>query len=303
MSYWYRQRLMKHNPYHDDEGKFASADTSQIKQAEGLSPHHREVEGQLTRQLRNFQRAVADYTQLKDSKGGKILNTDVARELSRHYLGDSTLSAAVHEPASWFIKKLYTDELAQAPREGELPLVLFTAGGTGAGKTTAVDTIPEMKALSDQAQIIYDTNMNTYASAKNKVEQALDAGKQVHIAVIQRDPVDALVNGALPRAMRQEKEFGSGRTVPIVEHVKTHLGVTSTIKQLQKDYAGDSRVQFSLIDNSRGKGEAVVVPMSSLHELDYTRTESAVSTALEKEHDSGKISDAIYKGFKGHETS
>lgn len=89
MSYWYRQRLMKHNPYHDDEGRFASADTSQIKQAEGLSPHHREVESQLTRQLRNFQRAVADYTQLKDSKGGKILNTDVARELSRHYLGGS----------------------------------------------------------------------------------------------------------------------------------------------------------------------------------------------------------------------
>lgn len=301
MSYWYRMRLMKSNPYHDERGRFASADSSGVAQAANLSTADRAIEQSLTHKVTaNFQKAVDEYSNLKDSKNGKILNTDVARELSSSYLTDRTKSAAVHEPASYFIKKLYTDALASEPRPGELPLVLFTAGGTGAGKTTAVDTIPEMKALSDDAQIIYDTNMNTYASAKTKVQQALDAGKHVHIAVVQRDPVDALVNGALTRAMRQEREFGSGRTVPISEHVKTHLGVTDTIKQLQKDYAGDSRVEFSLIDNSHGKGGAVVVPMSNLHELDYNTTERAVSTALEKEHDSGKISDAVYKGFKGY---
>src|SRR3546814_19896554 len=50
-----------------------------------------------------------------------------------------TRSADVHEAASDTVKTLYESKLAQPTPEGLDRAVLFTAGGTGAGKTTAVN--------------------------------------------------------------------------------------------------------------------------------------------------------------------
>jgi hypothetical protein len=60
--------------------------------------------------------------------------------------------------------------------------------------------VPAVKAVVDRAAIVYDTNLSTLRSAVEKIEQALDAGKRVYIAYVHRDPVEALVRGALPRA-------------------------------------------------------------------------------------------------------
>lgn len=310
MSYWFRkaarQRLAKEfNPDQprDDHGKWTGGGGSRdlnVKPAKDLSPENRAIESRMTDRVQNFDKASADYSKLKDSRGGKVLNTDVARELSSDYLKDRTLAAAVHEPASSFIKELYKDKLAEQPTGDQLPLVLFTAGGTGAGKTTAIDAIPEMKALADHAQIVYDTNMNTYDSALSKINQALDAGKFVHITMVQRDPIDALVNGALPRAERQAQEFGSGRTVPLTEHIKTHVGASTTVEALYNHFQGDSRVGFDVIDNSNGRGGAKLVPMSEIKHYDVNDTTARSRAALEEEHASGKISDKTYAGFKDY---
>lgn len=304
MSYWFRQRVMKYNPNHDAKGLFAAADGGGkdlgVTPAKNLNEGDRAIESRMTATVQNYDKAVSDYANLKDSQGGKVLNTDTARELSKDYLGDRTKAAAVHEPASQFIKALYADKLREAPTGDQLPLVLFTAGGTGAGKSTAIEQVPEMKALADHAQIIYDTNMNTYDSARAKVQQALDAGKDVHITMVQRDPVDALVNGALTRAERQARDFGSGRTVPLAEHVKTHSGASNVVERLAADYKDDERVQFDLIDNSNGRGGARLADMSELKHYDHAETTAGVRKALESEHDNGKISDATYRGFKDY---
>jgi hypothetical protein len=75
-----------------------------------------EIQERFARQLSNdFPGAVADYAKLPDSEGGKVLNVDTARELSPDYNEDRTQAEPVHEPGSWFIKKLYADMLAQPP--------------------------------------------------------------------------------------------------------------------------------------------------------------------------------------------
>src|SRR3546814_4228496 len=85
-------------------------------------------------------------------------------------------------------------------------------------KTTAVNAAGD---AFGKPEITYDTNMNTLSSAVDKVEQALAAGRDVRIAYVYRDPVEALTGGAIPRAERQAVKFGSGRTVPLAEHAKT----------------------------------------------------------------------------------
>lgn len=254
------------------------------------------IESRLRQKLTDHDASVAEYATRPDSEGGKVLNTDVARELSPDYLADRTKSADVHEPASAFVKRMYAERLANL-KPGDQ--VMFTSGGTGAGKTSAISALAPMRAMKEDASIVYDTNMNTMGSAVNKIDQALDAGATVRIVHVQRDPVDALVHGALPRAVRQEREFGTGRTVPLKEHARTHRGAAEVIQQLAEKYKNDPRVDIQVIDNTRGKGGQQVTDLGFVRGFDYTGLEGKLHDALQQQHDSGAISGAIFRGTQG----
>lgn len=236
----------------------------------------------------------ADYAALPDSKGGRVLNTDTARELSPEYLVDRTRSADVHEAASAAVKAMYEAKLAEPTPEGFDRSVLFTAGGTGAGKSTAIDG---MEMAGSHPELIYDTNMNTLVSADRKVQQALDAGRDVQILYVYRDPVEALTGGALPRAERQAKKFGSGRTVPLSEHAKTHVGVRPVIEALAEKYKDNPRVDIRAYDNSRGKDNGAFVDLANIPKVDQNGLHEKLKEALHQEHRAGRISDATLAGF------
>lgn len=254
----------------------------------------------LARKLTDHEDAVAEYNALNNTElgltteGGRVLNTDLARELSPEYRAKRSISQAVHEPASAFIKKLYAEKLAAPTPEGLQPIVVFTAGGTGAGKSSG---LKHLGALGDVAEIIYDTNMNTLASATKKIEQALAAGRSVTINYTYRDPVEALTGGALPRAMRM------GRTVPLAEHVKTHVGSREVIAQLEEKYQGDDRITFVHVDNSNGRGKAKVAPLAEIPEVVYDSLQEKLNEALDKEHQAGRISDEVRRAFRESATA
>lgn len=262
-----------------------------IPRADNLRPAEREIETRFAAQLESdVEGAIRQYSDLKGSEGGRILNTDLARELSADYRADRTRSVAVHEPASWLVKRMYERKLAEAPGKGQDSLVIFSAGGTGAGKSTALEKLAG--PTTHRAQIIYDTNMNTLDSAKSRLEQALEAGKRVDIFYVWRDPVEALINGALPRAMRM------GRTVPLAEHAKTHEGAAKVVKQLAEQYKDDGRVTVQVIDNSHGKGNATLGSIDAVPDLAYSQLYEQLDTALQAARRSGAISDAVYRATK-----
>lgn len=243
--------------------------------------------------------AMAEYSKLTNRKGenetagGKILNTDLVRELSPDYRNDRAhLSPAVHEPASEFTKMMYAKKLAEPPVSNT---VMFTAGGAGAGKSSGIKDVPTLQGMQDMADVIYDTNMNKFNSAKEKIDQALASGRDVQIAYVARDPVEALVQGALPRAMGS----AGGRTVPLSEHVKTHVGAARTMEQIADHYRNDPRVQIHYIDNRNGRGGARLADESLTRQLDFTNLEARLQTALKEEYDAGRISTAVYEGTRG----
>jgi hypothetical protein len=246
-------------------------------------------------QLQDFDKARDDYSKLEDSNGGTVLNTDTARELSADYLADRTKSPDVHEPASAFIKKLYAAKLAEPTPAGTEPTVLFTGGGTGAGKSTGLG-----KLESDfKPEITYDTNMNTYASSKQKIEQALGAGRKVKILYTYRDPAEALRNGAFPRAMNQAKKYGTGRTLTLGTHAETHEGSFDVVHRLSREYNGDGRVEIFVLDNSRGKGQSEFVPLDQIPDPRSKDLRERLQQQLEEAHAAGEISDPVYAGFGG----
>ncbi|MFT3806109.1 zeta toxin family protein [Arenimonas sp.] len=236
---------------------------------------------------------AAEYAALPDSQGGRVLNTDTARELSPEYLADRTRSADVHEAASETVKQLYAAKLAQPTPAGLDPVVLFTAGGTGAGKSTAVR---QMASQVGQPEIVYDTNMNSLDSAVRKVEQALEAGRDVNILYVYRDPVEALTGGAIPRAQRQAETFGSGRTVPLDEHARTHSGVRPVMEALAERYRDDQRVTIHAFDNSRGAGKGAQTSLESLPRVEENTLRERLQDALHQARDAG-LSDDLFRGF------
>ena len=233
--------------------------------------------------------AIAEYNSLENTDGGRILNADEARELSDHYREDRTRSADVHEPASKFIKDVYAKKLAEPVQEGRENLVLFTAGGTGAGKSSSLKT-PEGAALQARADIIYDTNMNNVESSEKKIQQALDSGRKVSILYTYREPVEALTGGALPRAMRM------GRTVPLEDHVNTHVGSRAAMDVLQAKYADDPRVKFIGVDNSHGKNKQETKSIDYLPKVEKNGLKERLQNALDGEYKAGRISEAVRNG-------
>ena len=276
----------------------ADADQFDFERDTRLGPEEQAIEQRMIDDFETtpWAELTARYDALEDAGGGQILSVDTARELSPDYLADRTLSNAVHEPSSAFIKRLYAQRLTEAPGPGKDPLVMFTAGGTGAGKSAGL----KLDGSIGRAQIIMDGNLAKFASGTQKIDQALAAGKEVVINYVHRDPLESFVNGAIKRAMKQVEEFGSGRTIPLETHVSTHVGANQTIRQIAKKYADEPRLAIEAVNNNNGRGNAELFDsVDDVPIIIERKLAAEVGAALEEALENGTITQEIFEGFKG----
>jgi hypothetical protein len=207
----------------------------------------------------NIEKAEADYMKQiqKDYNGAtNVISADSAKYIIPGYSGE--LAADYHEAASGLAKYLY-DKWLKEKRGEKNNTVLFTAGGTGVGKTTAVRNTIEL----DQYPIVYDTNFTGVQSPKGKIQKTLDAGFNVDVVLVHRDPIDAFENGVIPRVKKHN------RVVPISEHIHRHTDVIKYIKHLMDLFK--DKVKFYFIDNSRGRGKQQLTTIDKLPLFGYTR--------------------------------
>lgn len=246
----------------------------------------------------NFLEREAQYLASDElsSPSHNTVSNDNAKELSPDYTASKEsrgeFAPAVHEPASAFVKQVFADLLERPAVSGD---VVFTAGGTGAGKTTGLATIKEYQDLADKADIVYDSNLAGYGSAKEKIEEALKSGRKADIIFVHRGIEAAYKEGVIPRMKRQ------GRVVPITEHVDRTIDAVHTIDRLQKDYAGSDRVTFRFIDNSLGTGNARKTTFDNISNKVYLYDREKIKRDLydytEQQFKSGQITEKQFKGL------
>ena len=231
----------------------------------------------------DFDALAEEYNSLEGADGGKVLDADIARELSPEYRADRSRASEVHEAVGNFIDKLYAKRVEEIGPNG---IVAFMAGGGGAGKSSV------QKLLGDRlnaADIVYDGTMSSYDSAKRRVQLALDAGHGVLISYVYREPAEAVKNGVFPRAMQ------TGRTVPVAALVKGHAGSSEAIRKLQETFGDDPAFEIVAIDNSRGPDGAEVAPLASIPRVNVEGLKERLIDVTNEEYEAGRISGIIIR--------
>ena len=224
--------------------------------------HSKEESKLQEKSLRQFVTQKESLVEKYIAKEGKIVNTDEARKLFDGYNG---LNAnAVHE-ASSALGKEATKKLI---KNGENNKVTMYAGGAGSGKTSAIkQLIPDIQKSTD---VIIDGNMASYKGAANKIGTFLDAGKEVDIHYVYREPVDAWEKGVISRMLNNKAEMG--RIVPLSTFIENTTGSLNTVKQIIADGIDEVKgVNLKLIDNSMGKDKAAFMTKEKFKTIEYPK--------------------------------
>lgn len=231
----------------------------------------------------DFDGAVAEYSQLKGAEGGRLLDTDLVRELSPEYRADRTRAPEVHEASSAMTQRMFEKRVSEAPVGG---VVAFMAGGGGAGKSSAQDLLGDVLS---PAHTVLDGTLSGYEKARRNVQFALDNGQGVVIAYVYREPVEALRNGVLTRAMSK------GRTVTLDALVKGHAGSSEVVRKLQAEFGDNEFFNLYVVDNSRGAGNAALVSLDDITPVIKSGLKEDLKNATDEEFQTGRISEAVYR--------
>jgi predicted ABC-type ATPase len=190
------------------------------------------------------------------------------------------------------VKNYLIDAQFTGKTSKEEPVLTLTGGNSGAGKSTALRNLgidrtkcvtsdsdyekfrmgldskaPDIhkessviseaiikRAVEEKYTSIYDSRMMKYDRAKNLIEQALSKGYTVNLAFTHVDAETSIVRSAL-RVMNGE----SKRVIPEEESIKGHNYALPTFLQLTKEYAGNPKVNYTLVDNNVDGRKAITV--------------------------------------------
>lgn len=157
-------------------------------------------------------------------ENGNIINTDNARNLFKDVGYKGTNSAAVHEASSAVANEAFRRLLEKSDKKN----VYFTAGGSGAGKTTA--TRGAMQELFKNAAAMVDGNYSKYGSSIKKIRMAREAGKDPTVVYVYRDPVEAWNQGVISRMLGDGPD--AGRVVPLKTFLENTNGALDVVKRV-----------------------------------------------------------------------
>lgn len=238
----------------------------------------------------NLKSAKANYSKRAKQEYGveNVISADEGKYVIPGYNGKN--APDYHEAASGLAKIMYDDKLVTRKGVGN-NTVLFTAGGTGVGKTSALRNVD---MLNEDYSIIYDTNL-TGEGAPKKIQKAIDAGFKVEVVFTQRDPVVAFEKGVIPRVKTRN------RIVSMDEHIKRHKSAYEDLRANMKKFG--NKVNFSFVDNTRGQGEAKMVEFDFLPKFSYNEADlrKVLGTKLDEAVKSGILSPEEANAIAGKE--
>lgn len=237
---------------------------------------------------KNYDSAYQNYINETQKEFGvsNIVSSDVGK-FAIPGMSDK-MSATYHESGS-ALSKAHTANLLDDPVVASKPALIF-AGGSGSGKTSILKSILGREEARSNYGLIHDTNLNSFAPAKKKIDDLLEKGvKEIDVMFVYRDPVVAWIEGVIKRAAKGE------RMVPIDAHVSTHLGSPENMPLLLKTYP--KNIKLLGVENlGSSSAEAKRVPFDKMAIKEYTpkELEDILYDETVKALQSGRISKGAF---------
>lgn len=225
-----------------------------ILKTESLSAEEAEVEARFAALVQTrLDEIIAEY----EARFGRVIDTDRAREFSPDYCASKAsrtrFSRAVYQPAKALADEIFQREIREAaPSEGWR--ILFTSGGTGAGKSTALATLGAESESRDQCDIFVDGTLSDYAAALEKIRTALALGHRVTIVHVHRS-FEETIRMVVQRAIEM------GRAVTIDNIAATHFRSMETLFKLADEFG--ARINIRVLENT-GDQQARPISLNDL---------------------------------------
>jgi hypothetical protein len=262
-----------------------------------LTPAEKTIQDKMQKDLEeNYEERKTEYLK----KNGNIFDTDRARVFSPEYNNNpELLSNATQIPAREFVSKMYKEELQKEAPEGKTNSVIFTAGGSGVGKSRAAEN---MKLNN---QITVDTNLSNFPRAVADIQEAIDHGKRVDIMFTFRDPVNSFTSkegGVIERAKKV------GRTVPYDIATEINRKALKTIIELSEHFKDNKNVSFHYFNNNFKKGEPKPISLEDVKKIkvDFEKAKENIKNEIERQYKSGELEkgskfpvESLYAGLIG----
>jgi hypothetical protein len=211
--------------------------------ASGLSDEQRAHEVAFARLLnsRTDSENDAQYALLPNAFGGNSVGVDTARELyppyaanQREHMG-ATLSVGRAYAVNRFFREL-------AKPISETPVIMFSAGGMGSGKSKIVGRMAQAyEVFAFDSTMLQPWHMEL-------VGAAVASGRKVRIAYVHA-PVETAMRRSDRRAVIE------GRYVSPEQLGSAHHRVQRNVLALHEKYKGNPNVAFEVWDNSGGLNE------------------------------------------------
>ena len=220
-----------------------------ILKTETLSADEAEVEARFAALVQTrLDEIIAEY----EARFGSVIDTDRAREFSPDYCASKAsrtrYSRAVYQPAKALADEIYRREILKAaPAEGWR--ILFTSGGTGAGKSTALAWLSEEPQTDDQYDILVDGTLSDHQAARAKIREALALGHRVTVIHVFRAFAET-VQLAVKRAIAM------GRAVTLDNIAATHFRSRETLFKLVEEFG--TRIKVRVLENCGNEPSQVI---------------------------------------------
>ncbi len=108
-----------------------------------------------------------------------------------------------------------------------------------------------------------------------------------------RDPVDAYINGVLPRSK------SSGRIVPVDTHMSTHQNSLKAFREISAIYSNDRQVFADFYVSS--EDGIKLGKLEDFSDIDYNRAKEKILLELETRYRNGEISRQVYDSATGRD--
>lgn len=196
----------------------------------------------------------------------------------------------VHNTAAVLSSALFTENL-QGKREAGRDTVYFLTGSPGAGKTSLM--LKENR-LPQDAVMVFEGQMSSFDTSRDKIQKVLDAGYRAHIMV-----VHPKVEDALDKTLQRFYEEGRGSSIGTIARIVG--GLPDSLSQLSA-YFGNNLL-LDIIDVRDRSNPVNLQGFENVNVLrsegNYEHIQQRLQTRIEQQRDAGRIDDAAYRQAAG----